>query len=88
VVKARREDAVADRPAGGVASLQSCPPDESRAAFRIVAVAVTVEAEVSVAKTAEVSVLLAALLRAELLYQLRPGWLVLVEEAERRWCIN
>jgi hypothetical protein len=54
---------------------------------------VTVEVEVSVDKTAEVSVLLAALLRAVFLYQLRwaelsTGWLVLVEEAERRWCIN
>jgi hypothetical protein len=81
VVKARREDAVAERPAGGVASLQSCPPDENRVAFRIVAVAVTVEAEVSVAKTAEVSVLLAALLRAVLLYQLRWAELSAVE----RW---
>jgi hypothetical protein len=61
VAKARREDAVADRLAGGVASLQSCSPDESRVAFRIVAVAVTVEAEVGVAKTAEVSVLLPGL---------------------------
>jgi hypothetical protein len=42
VVKARKEDAVADRPAGGVDSLQSCPPDESGVAFRTVTVVVTV----------------------------------------------
>jgi hypothetical protein len=79
--------------AGGVESLQSCPLDASGVAHRIVAVAVTGEAEVSVAKIAEVGVLLAALLRAVFLYQLRwaelsAGWIVLVEEAEHRWCIN
>jgi hypothetical protein len=57
--------------AGGLDSLQSCPLDASGVALRIVAVAVTGEAEVSVVKTAEVGVLLAALLRAVFLYQLR-----------------
>jgi hypothetical protein len=69
--------------AGGVDSLQNWPLNASGVALCIVAVAVTGEAEVSVAKTAEVGVLLAALLRAVFLYQLRwtelsAGWLVLV----------
>jgi hypothetical protein len=60
--------------AGGLDSLQSCTLDASGVALRIVAAAVTGEAEVSVVKTAEVGVLLAALLsllRAVFLYQLR-----------------
>jgi hypothetical protein len=57
--------------AGDVGLLRSCPLDASGVALRIVAVAVTGEAEVSIVKTAEVGVLLAALLRAVFLYQLR-----------------
>jgi hypothetical protein len=71
--------------AGGLDLLRSFPLDASGVALRIVAAAVTGEAEVSVVKRAEVSVLLAALLRAVLLYQLRwadlsagEGWLASV----------
>jgi hypothetical protein len=67
--------------AGGLDLLRSCPLDASRVPLRIVAAAVTGEAEVSVIKRAEVSVLLAALLRAVLLYQLR--WAEL--SAGERW---